>query len=207
MHNTSIPPFLNLLDSDPDTAFAEFYRWAIKTLTNVPPKPMGSLNREEREDLIQDIIYHCLRDNCRALRQYDYKGKSFSAWVYVIAHNKCIDFLRRKNRETEVFLNYTNNDDIKLEKRISHFNNRNENNYDRREILTIVREMIAKLSEHCRLLLEMAADDFKPREMAAALGLAKDKNKKVSDDLRECRRKLKKSLSKSGIDIGIIMQA
>jgi hypothetical protein len=47
-----------------------------------------------------------------------------------------------------------------------------------------------------------AADGYKPRELTRLLGWPADWNKKASDDLRECRKRLRQSLAAAGIDPG-----
>jgi len=203
MEDLSWPPFLDLLNNDPDTAFADFYRFAVTTLTSTPPRPMRSLNQDDCQDLIHDIIYHCVKDNFRVLRQYAHRRKPFAAWLYAIAHNLCLDRLRSKGyREEAASSNITNLIEIlpirdeSVDKRIG-----------LKELIAIVRKTITQLSQYCRLLLEMAADEFTPKEIVKVLRLPADQNKKVSDDLRECRRKLKKRLGEAGIDIGALIKA
>jgi hypothetical protein len=47
----------------------------------------------------------------------------------------------------------------------------------------------------------MAADEFTPKEMVKVLRRPPRDNKKVSDDLRYCRRKLRKLLTEMGVDV------
>jgi len=203
MADPSWPPFLDLLNSDPDTAFADFYRFAVRTLTITPPKPMRSLNQDDCQDLIHNIVYHCVKDDFRVLRQYIHKGKPFAAWLYAIAHNFCIDHLRsRSHKEEEASSDITNLIGI-----ISIHDDGVDKRTGLKELLAIVRKTIARLSEYCRLLLEMAADEYTPKEIVKMLRLPADQNKKVSDDLRECRRKLKKQLREAGIDIETLIKA
>ena len=69
-----------------------------------------------------------------------------------------------------------------------------------------MKKIISRLDEKCRLLLEMAADELSIKEMVRLLRLSPDQNKKVSDDLRYCRKKLKKLLGEGGIDIEAILK-
>lgn len=201
MNDPLWPDFLNELDRNPDKAFEGFYRFASAALSVTPPKLMMSLNPEDREELTGEIIYHCVKDKFHALRQYINKGKPFAGWFYILAHNKTRDYLRKKGREPKLV---TNNPDQQTADILDTLPNPGPNGEivaGLSGLLSITREALMRLSTYCQLLLQMAADEFTPREMVAVLRLAKDQNKKVSDDLRECRRKLIQVLANEGIDI------
>ena len=68
------------------------------------------------------------------------------------------------------------------------------------DTLGIVRRAVEELGRRCQLLLQMAADGFTPKQMATALRLSPDQNKKITDDLRYCRRQLVDRLSVAGFD-------
>ena len=195
------PEFLDKLDSDPDNAFADFYKIALRVLKSTPPVPMRSLPSDDIEELTNDIVYHCVKDNFRILRQYKPMGKPFAAWFYIIATNKCRDYFRSRGRRPQTISIHGSANELSLENKLRNPGNNGEKKYDLKKLLSFTRVSIEKLGDYCRLLLEMAADEFTPREMVAVLRLPKDHNKKVSDDLRECRRKLKKLLVDEGYDI------
>lgn len=206
MHNPSWPPFLSLLDCNPDTAFADFYRFAVRTLTTAPPRAMRGLNQDDRQDLIHDIIYHCVKDDFRVLRQYVDKGKPFAAWLYVMAHNLSVDHFRRRERDPDAVSIHEDSEGASLENILSNQGNNDGKKSELAELIAIVKKTIARIDEYCRLLLEMAADEFTPKEMVAVLRLPPDQNKKVSDDLRYCREKLKRRLMEGGLDIGSLLK-
>jgi len=206
MPNPSWPTFLDVLDSDPDTAFVDFYRFAVRTLSTAPPRPMRNLSQDDRQDLIHDIIYHCAKDNFRVLRQYVDKGKPFAAWLYVMAHNLCVDHFRSKGRDPDVVSINRNSGGTSLENILSNRGSSNGKKSELVELIAIVKKTIKRLDEYCRLLLEMAADEFTPKEMVAVLRLPPDQNKKVSDDLRYCREKLKRRLAEGGLDIRSLLK-
>ncbi len=190
------PSFLNLLDENPEEAFSAFYSFAYKVLTVKPPRSLQELPGVEPEDMIQEIILHCVRDDFRVLRRYEDRGKPFAAWLYVLAHNKCLDYLRKTKREVEAMSSSANptysgvDPDIDPEVRTR-----------LRDIIEIVRRCVLDLGSYCELLLQCAADEYTPSEIVLVLGWPKNKNKKVADDLRECRRRLKRMLATQGIDL------
>jgi len=206
MKKSSWPEFLGLIDNDIDQAYTEFYKFAINMLTVSPPRIIYAFTEQEKEDITSDIIYFCIKDDFNILKKYKPTGKSFSAWFYILSHNYCIDFFRKKKREYKIFQSNSEPEDIAIEQLININSTDHDSSFDLSRILVKIRKTIGRLSDKCRLLLEMAADELKPKEMTMILGLPKDKNKKVSDDLRECRRKLKNLLLDGGIDLGSILK-
>jgi DNA-directed RNA polymerase specialized sigma24 family protein len=201
MTDSMWPNFLNKLDSNPDTAFREFYKLAYYVYNTTPPIPLRNLPSEESEELKDDIIYHCVKDNFRVLRLYQSKGKPFAAWFYTLASNKCRDYLRKKGRQPETVPIDSNPDNLSLADILHNKNENSEYKIDFADFISITKKAISQLEEYCKLLLEMAADEFTPKEMVLVLRLPKDQNKKVSDDLRECRRRLTNLLAQDGYDI------
>lgn len=197
--NMKSPEFLDILDSDPEKAFKHFYLFAKAFLKSSPPPQANSLTREDREEFEHDLILSCVEDNFKKLRKYKILRKSsFSGWFYILARNYCIDVLREKSYRC--IPDYHNNTIDHRNPGISQDYVIN-NNYEFKEAIIKIKELLPRLSEYCQLLLKMSGDEFKPREMVLVLALEKDQNKKVSDDLKECRRKLVNLLYEYGIDM------
>jgi RNA polymerase sigma-70 factor (ECF subfamily) len=55
----------------------------------------------EAEDMTQQVFLKALR----SISSFRWKGVSFSAWLYRIAHNQVVDYLRRKAKRVAVPLN------------------------------------------------------------------------------------------------------
>lgn len=201
MHDVSSPEFLDLMDSNPDRAFADFYRFAVTLLSRKPPRPLLSVKPEDRQDIIHDIVYHCVKDDFRVLRRYVPRGRSFAAWLYVVAHNRSLDLILAGGQAAMTVSMHEQEDGTALEHVLSDPANSHDKTVEFSEIVGFVTRAIGQIDEHCRLLLEMAADEFTPKEMVRVLGLAPGQNKKVSDDLRYCRNKLKRLLSRMGVDL------
>ena len=51
-------------------------------------------DREEAEDLTQQVFLNALR----SIRSFKYKGAPFTAWLFRIAHNQIVDYLRKKTK-------------------------------------------------------------------------------------------------------------
>jgi len=58
-------------------------------------------NRVEAEDMTQQVFVKALN----SISSYKWKGLPFSAWLYRIAHNQVVDYLRKKTRQATVSLN------------------------------------------------------------------------------------------------------
>jgi RNA polymerase sigma factor (sigma-70 family) len=199
------PAFLDLLNEDPQEALRAFYSFARRLLIVKPPRPLRKLPHAEAEDLIQEILLHCVCDNFKALRQYTDQGRPFAAWFYILAHNKCMDYIRRRKRETEIIWSDYHND-LNSGRSVANRDISPEEKTGLRNGIRIVRRCMAVLGQYCRLLLELAADEYKPSEMALVLGWPRGMNKKVADDLRGCRRRLKNMLVAQGVDLASLLE-
>lgn len=51
-------------------------------------------DREEAEDMTQQVFMNALR----SISSFKYQGTPFTAWLFRIAHNQIVDYLRRKTR-------------------------------------------------------------------------------------------------------------
>jgi RNA polymerase sigma-70 factor (ECF subfamily) len=55
-------------------------------------------DRTEAEDMTQQVFINVLK----SISSYKSKGMPFTSWLYRIAHNQVVDFLRKKSRRTLV---------------------------------------------------------------------------------------------------------
>jgi len=55
-------------------------------------------DRTEAEDLTQQVFLNALK----SISSYRFKGMPFSSWLYRIAHNQIVDYLRKKSRRPTV---------------------------------------------------------------------------------------------------------
>jgi DNA-directed RNA polymerase specialized sigma24 family protein len=197
----SKPAFLDKLDSHPNEAYADFHLFAVRQLRGVPPTPLRTLFSNDRDEVESDIIYHCIKDDFRVLRTYVDEGKPFEAWLYEVARRKTLDWIKAKNRRRSTFVSEgdQNDDGLSVDPQadstpldlVDHL----------ADILHLVAKQFPLLGKHCQLLLQLAADEYTPKEMVEVLRLPKDQNKKISDDLRYCRNKLKDLMFEQGVDL------
>jgi RNA polymerase sigma-70 factor (ECF subfamily) len=68
--------------------FAKIYRYITLRVRN----------ETEAEDLTQQVFMKMLQ----SISSYKIKGLPFSAWIYRIAHNQVVDFLRQQNKKSTV---------------------------------------------------------------------------------------------------------
>lgn len=191
------PAFLDRLETDRNAAFEEFFRYAWRLLSACPPAPLLRLSTERREDIIADVILHCVRDEFRVLRTY--REGSFPGWLLMIARNRAVDEIRRDSRRREVPLP----PDEPGESPVASIPSREPSASARSEwseCLALVRDCLARMSKKCQILLWGTAQGLRPRELERFLGISPGSNKKTSDDLRYCRRRLKDLLAAEGFE-------
>jgi RNA polymerase sigma-70 factor (ECF subfamily) len=61
-------------------------------------------DRTEAEDMTQQVFLKALE----SISSYKWKGMPFSSWLYRIAHNQIVDYLRKKSRRMTVPLEKVN---------------------------------------------------------------------------------------------------
>jgi DNA-directed RNA polymerase specialized sigma24 family protein len=195
----SWPKFMDLLDSDPEAAITLFGHYVLDRLAANPPRIINTYDPCDHPGLINEVYLHCIKDDFRVLRRYMNQGKLFEAWLHSTAHHKIFDMARKDGLIGERKLVYV--DPLESDKTDGMRQHEGEGLSDSlRDLLQKVKDTMAKLDEYCQLLLRMAADGYKIREMVVTLGLPPGEGKKLSDRLRYCRKKLKKLLIRDGID-------
>ena len=55
-------------------------------------------DRTEAEDMTQQVFLNALQ----SISSYKWKGMPFASWLYRIAHNQIVDYLRKKSRHASV---------------------------------------------------------------------------------------------------------
>ncbi len=185
------PYFLDLLDSSPAEAWEGFYAYAWRLVQLQPPRPLRSLPEEEREDLLADIIQDFQESNFRLLRTYENEGKPFSAWFWRTLWNRAVDRLKYLKRRRHEGLDDGYQATGTLPDRLA----------EARDMLDHVRSALTRLSPQCQLVLQAAAEGYTSRELQVLLQLPRDENKKLSDQLRYCRRRLVDELAQLGIEV------
>lgn len=73
-------------------AFAQIYEEYFDKIYRYITLKIG--DAVEAEDLTQQVFLNSLR----SISSYRWKGKPFSAWLYRIAHNQVVDYLRKKKK-------------------------------------------------------------------------------------------------------------
>jgi len=184
------PPFLDRLDDEKGrAAFCEF---AYRMLQVSPPRFFARIQPDRRQDVIQEVLLHCLRDGCRVLRRYRPQGKPFAAWFITVASNKAKDLVLSSLRREEPI------DDVNPIELPNPGPSRSD---------PLLRERLLRclnaMGEKCRTLLTLLLDDLKPAEVAVSaaqlLGYEDYSNRQASDDLRYCRGRLAKLLEAAGV--------
>jgi len=80
-------------------AFAQLYEEYFDKIYRYVALKIG--NRVEAEDMTQQVFINALH----SISSYKWRGFPFSAWLFRIAHNQVVDYLRKKTRQPTVPLN------------------------------------------------------------------------------------------------------
>jgi RNA polymerase sigma-70 factor (ECF subfamily) len=73
-------------------AFARLYEVHFDRIFRYVYLKIG--DREEAEDMTQQVFLNALR----SVTSFKYQGTPFTAWLFRIAHNQIVDYLRKKTR-------------------------------------------------------------------------------------------------------------
>ncbi|MBD3298671.1 MAG: hypothetical protein GF341_08460 [candidate division Zixibacteria bacterium] len=191
------PVFLDLLDSDRETAANEFAAFALAVLKVHPPRVYQSITPEQREDYSQEIVMHFLNEDAAVLRQYRNRSLPFASWFSVVAMRKAYDIFRRDQRRQSTESSYEDAQEYR-----SHSNPgaSADERYGYREVLAKVVTCLKQMSNKCQVLLQAAAEGYEPKELVALMPAELRDNKHASDSLRACRKRLRALLSDNGVD-------
>lgn len=110
---------------------------------------------EERQDLVQEIIYHLWR----SFPQYDSSFR-FSTWMYRIALNVAISYYRKT--KTHGIIQTIENDSLEIQETVP-----NENDYN----IQLLEKFIHQLKELDRALMLLYLDQKSHKEIADILGI------------------------------------
>ena len=135
-------------------------------------------NRDDQNDLFQEIIYQVWKSFS------SFEGKSeFSTWLYRIALNTAIIFLKSEKRRS-----FIQNDDVSLYKlKEDDYNLEDEQN------LKLMYECIQKLNPIDKALIFYYLEDFSGKEMAEQMGFSEGNARVI---LNRAKDKLKELINK-----------
>ena len=105
---------------------------------------ISGLNQQDIEDLTQDIFIKIYRN----LNDFDNSYK-FTSWLYRIAHNETISYLRKQKIRPKVF---GGEDEILIFEKISTDENI-EADFEKKEIIFEVKKVLEKLQEKYKSVL------------------------------------------------------
>jgi RNA polymerase sigma factor (sigma-70 family) len=182
------PEFLSKLDSNRDAAIAEFRRFAEQLFRHAPPPNYLRIHPDDREDIVSEVVIHCIDNDCARLRRYRQKeGSLFAGWLATVAYRKISDLLKReRNRdkygstgdESDLASPGPNPEQLAISK----------------ELENIFLAALRQLGRECRLLLRLRRLEFTNREIVKLLRLPPERNKTIGNQVIECRKKLAKLL-------------
>ena len=172
-----------------DEAFAQLMRDNETRIYNLTLRMTG--NPEDAMDLAQEAFLNAWR----GLKFF--KGDSaFSTWVYRLASNACIDFLRRKKRRQDISLPMPVDEEDDSQPDIPDQRFLPERELERQELRDAVAAGLNQLSdEHRQVLVMREINGLSYQEIADVLDLEAGT---VKSRIARARNSLRKILLKSG---------
>ena len=148
-------------------------------------------NPEDAADLTQEAFLNAWRS------LGSFNGQSaFSTWIYRLASNACIDFLRREKRRSSLSMTLEDEDDADRQADLPDDRWSPQRALERREAQEAVRQGLAALSpEHREVLVLRELEGLSYAEIAHALGLEEGT---VKSRIARARLSLREFLLKSG---------
>jgi RNA polymerase sigma-70 factor (ECF subfamily) len=127
--------------------------------------------QEVTEDIFARVIEKLLRDDCRALRRFNWRSR-FTTWLVSVSRNQTYDYLRTLKRRPTVSLHApVDDDDTELEKLLAADLDLDGD----LEARLTAEEALARLREKDRLVLRLYyLEGMKEREIAALLKVSVD---------------------------------
>ena len=172
-----------------DNAFAQLMQDNETRIYNLTLRMTG--NPEDAMDLAQEAFLNAWR----GLKFF--KGDSaFSTWVYRLASNACIDFLRRKKRRQDIDLSMPTDEEDDSQPDIPDERFLPERELERQELRQAVADGLKQLSdEHRQVLVMREINGLSYQEIADVLDLEAGT---VKSRIARARNSLRKILLKSG---------
>ncbi len=195
------PSFIACLEQNPARAFREFYAFAWKLLRAFPPPAMRGFSVDDRDDLIAEVILHCVKNDMRVLRSYRDMGHAFASWLLVVAQYKALDLLRSQSSPWRPSLRLEPDGTGSAPPPVHARGARPDELAISRRNFELVMRIVREMAPEDQILLLASAEGYPPRDLVRLLGRPAEQAKKVSDDLRYCRKRLKRLLkTKAGLD-------
>ena len=129
---------------------------AFTILQNKYKKLISSLIRRmvKDEDDIEDLTQETFIKAYNALNTFQF-GFAFSAWIYRIASNNCIDFLRKKRFQTVSLSQPVFDDDDDQYIQIEDTTARPDIEYIKKEKFALLNDAIAKLPDNYKEIIKL----------------------------------------------------
>jgi RNA polymerase sigma-70 factor (ECF subfamily) len=155
---------INYLAGD-DRSFESLVRRHLKPVYNFLARFTGG---RETDDLVQETFLRAWKN----LNRFDIE-RDFRVWLFTIARNVGIDWLRKNKRHVTVSLDQEDDDDIPLAEKIGDSAPRAEELTDLALQKDDVREIIAGLSPHYQMVLSMRyEEDLTFQDISDILGVS-----------------------------------
>lgn len=144
---------------------------------------LSRLKKDEAEDVLQETFIKVFYN----LEDFDHQLK-FSSWIYRIAHNVTIDYLRKK--KTKIFVSLTTEDWQNIASKSDLIENLNQK-FDRQNLLKTINQMETKYQE---VIILKFLEGYDYQEISDIL---KKPMGTIATLINRAKKKLKQELSKN----------
>lgn len=203
------PSFLDPLVNAADAA-EDFAKFAWHVLYTVPPSCLSRIKPDEREDLVQAVITHCLDRNFKKLatlrnkkNQFETEKKPFRRWLATVAIHLFIDQKRKPPAKIDRNTVSVSPDGTDISSLLPDNEPDPSEILQHKETLLHVEECFKQLNLKCRIMIFAAIEGHSYSQIAVLLGLDPTDTKKISNDLNYCRDRLAQLVDREGIDVSM----
>jgi RNA polymerase sigma-70 factor (ECF subfamily) len=125
-------------------------------------------NKEDAEDLTIEAFGKAFK----SIKQYS-PNFAFSTWLFRIASNNCIDFLRKKNNNTlSIDKEYRDEEGTELASRLESDDINPQESLVREQKIDVIRQVVEKIKPHYRVLIELRYfKEYSYEEISAELDM------------------------------------
>jgi RNA polymerase sigma factor (sigma-70 family) len=196
------PPFLDLLDENPERAAALLRLFIVAATQRGSPSIVRSIAPDDRDDWVQTFVVHLWEGDFRRLRKYRDEGHRFSSWYHVVATNHARAFLKRRRDQPIPRPSDADAERELLDHTPAPLEDVSDD-HDRRRVAEGVRAAMDRLDDDCKIILAAKAEGRPPRQIAALFPGVPAKPS-IYEQIRTCLRRLQRMLESMNFDFNLL---
>lgn len=196
----SWPDILDRLEEDSELVKNELGEFLMRMIRAHPPAALKLVPVADREDELQNLLLHLMKDDLKKLCRLKNRGIPFRHWYALMAKNFFIDRWRKKTKNpgTEI------PDGLDPRSRTRGTPALQEKEIHLREVFTAIHEPFSHLDAICRLIIRARlVDGLRPDRILELLRWAPHRKRVLYQKLQSCKDRLRQLMHHHGIDASI----